>query len=100
MEVFLGSGPDRGQSPVEWGEIPYVRPYVRTSPLWLALRPCWLAPRPLQLAAGQMDGWMDGWMDAQTYGISPHSTGLCPLSEPLPKKGEKTKKAILNSFCR
>ena len=25
---------------------------------------------------GQMDKWMDG--------ISPHSTGLCPLSEPLP----------------
>ena len=47
---FLGSGPNRGQSPVEWGEIPSVRPYVRPSPLWLALRPCWLAPRPLQLA--------------------------------------------------
>ena len=23
-----GSGPDRGQSPVEWGDFPYVRPYV------------------------------------------------------------------------
>ena len=29
---------------------PSVHPYVRPSPLWLALRPCWLAPRPLQLA--------------------------------------------------
>ena len=28
---FLGSGPDRGRSPVEWGEIPYVRPSVRPS---------------------------------------------------------------------
>ena len=26
---FLGSGPDRGQSPVEWGDFPYVRPSVR-----------------------------------------------------------------------
>ena len=26
---FLGSGPDRGRSPVEWGEIPFVRPFVR-----------------------------------------------------------------------
>ena len=31
---------------------------------------------------GQTYGWTDGWMD----GISPHSTGLCPLSGPLPKK--------------
>ena len=28
---FLGSGPDRGHSPVEWGDFPYVRPYVRSS---------------------------------------------------------------------
>ena len=28
---FLGSGPDRGQSPVEWGEIPFVRLSVRPS---------------------------------------------------------------------
>ena len=31
-----GSGPDRGRSPVEWGDFPFVRsfvrPYVRTSP--------------------------------------------------------------------
>ena len=32
MLIFLGSGPDRGRSPVEWGEIPSVRPSVRTSP--------------------------------------------------------------------
>ena len=33
---FLGSGPDRGRSPVEWGDFlsvcPFVRPYVRPSP--------------------------------------------------------------------
>ena len=28
---FLGSGPDRGRSPVEWGEIPFVRSFVRSS---------------------------------------------------------------------
>ena len=57
--LFLGSGPDRGRSPVEWGEIPFVHLFVRPSvpplwlalkPYWLALRPCWLALRPLQLA--------------------------------------------------
>ena len=29
---FLGSRPDRGQSPVEWGEIPSVHPYVHPPP--------------------------------------------------------------------
>ena len=28
---FLGSGPDRGQSPVEWGDFPYVRSSVHPS---------------------------------------------------------------------
>ena len=28
---FLGSGPDRGQSPVEWGEIPFVCSSIRPS---------------------------------------------------------------------
>ena len=40
---FLGSGPERGRSPVEWGEIlylcPSVRPYIRTSPLASPLTP-------------------------------------------------------------
>ena len=31
-----------------------------------------------------MDGSTDRQMDGWTYGISPHSTGLCPLSGPLP----------------
>ena len=25
---FLGSGPDRGRSPVEWGDFPSVRPAI------------------------------------------------------------------------
>ena len=30
-DVFLGSGPDWGRSPVEWGDFPSVRTSVRTS---------------------------------------------------------------------
>ena len=32
LEAFLGSGPNRGQSPVEWGDFPFVSPFVRLSP--------------------------------------------------------------------
>ena len=34
---FLGSGPDRGRSPVEWGDFPFVRLSVCSSPpqAWL-----------------------------------------------------------------
>merc|ERR1712015_220669 len=28
LGVRQGSGPDRGQSPVEWGDFPYIRPSV------------------------------------------------------------------------
>ena len=34
---------------------------------------------------GQTDGRMDGWTDGRTNGKSPHSTGLHPLSGPLPR---------------
>ena len=36
-----GSGPNRRQSPVEWGDFPYVRPFVRPSvpPLGHPARP-------------------------------------------------------------
>ena len=57
----MGSGPDRGRSPVEWGDFPYVRPSIRPSvrlswlagpqPGWLGLRPGWLAQR-----GGRTDG--------------------------------------------
>ena len=33
-------------------------------------------------------GGTDVWMNGPTDRISPHSTGLCPLLEPLPKRGE------------
>ena len=32
----------------------------------------------------------DGQTDGRTFGISPHSTGLCPLSGPLPKNQQNT----------
>ena len=49
-----GSGPDRGRSPVEWGDFPFVRSYVRTyvrPPLWAiqpGLRPRQPGLRPSQ----------------------------------------------------
>ena len=53
-----GSGPDRGQSPVEW-------------PGWLGLRPSWLGLRPGWL--GLRPGWMaqrgEG-TDGRTYGCT------------------------------
>ena len=46
-----GSGPDRGRSPVEWGNFPYVRPSVCLLPLWaiqpgLRFSPPGLKPEP------------------------------------------------------
>ena len=93
-----GSGPDRGQSPVEWGDFLSVRSFVRPSvpPLWAiqpSLRPSqqglkpeagWLAGPQIWLAGPQ--AWLDGPEvgDGQTYRKSPHSTGLGPLLGPLP----------------
>ena len=79
INCFLGSGPERGRSPVEWGEIPYVRTSVRPSvppwafwqalrPLWQALRPLWQALRPLWQALSPL------W---QT--LRPHWQALRPL---------------------
>ena len=45
---FLSSGPDRGESPVEWGKIPSVRPSVRPPPAG----PQTLLARPQTPAAG------------------------------------------------
>ena len=76
-----GSGPNRGQSPVEWGDYPYICLFIHPSPY---LGQAWLAGP---------QAWLDGLEEGtkvQTnecmFGKSPHSTGLCPLSELLPKK--------------
>ena len=47
LRPFLGSGPGKGQSPVEWGEIPSVRPSV--SPWGLPVEALEQAPSGLQL---------------------------------------------------
>ena len=84
--VFLGSGPYRGQSPLEWGDFlsvhlsvrPSVRPFPPSRPgwlalrpawralrpAWLALRPAWLGLRPVWLALGPLSG-RDRWMYRQ-----------------------------------
>ena len=73
-----GSGPDRGQSPVEWGDFPYVRSfvcmYVHTSP------PLGHPARP----EAQRGERMDGRTDIRTYGKSPHSKGLVPYRGSCP----------------
>ena len=45
----------------------------------MGLRPLQLALTPLPLAL-RPPGWMDTRMYGRTLRISPHSTGLCPLS--------------------
>ena len=41
---------------------------------------------PKGLPGGLGDGRLDGWTYRRTDGISPPSTGIYPLSGPLPKK--------------
>ena len=80
-----GSGPDRGQSPVEWGDFSYIRTYIRPSPLWAIqpdLRPSQPGLRPSQPVRSQAAGLagcasgMAGWprgrnkqTDRQTHGL-------------------------------
>ena len=57
-----GSGPDRGQSPVEWGDFPSVclsvhPPSEAWLAGWLGLRPGWLGLRP-------------GWLDLRPAGLA------------------------------
>ena len=69
---FLGSGPNRGQSPVEWGDFPFVCPSVCPSPIQPGLRPSPPGLRPCQpgLRPGQPSlrhqAWLagpDAWLD-------------------------------------
>ena len=58
-----GSGPDRGRSPVEWGDFPSVRPSVRPSvpPLW-AIQP-------------GLAGWVSG-LAGWALGLAGWASGL------------------------
>ena len=72
---FLGSGPNRGRSPVEWGDFPFVRPSIRLSirlsvppsraqePARQALDPASQALEQARQALGPSRG------DGRTYGL-------------------------------
>ena len=56
LSPFLGSGPVRGQSPVEWGDFPFICPSVRPFP------PLGFPARPeAQPARPEAYGWLAGW---------------------------------------
>ena len=78
-----GSGPDRGQSPVEWGDFPSVRlsPPLRLG--WLAGPQAWL-DGPEGGTDGRTDKQTNGRTDERMDRKSPYSTGLRPLLGPLP----------------
>ena len=113
-----GSGPDRGRSPVEWGDFPFVRPFpclgYPARPEGQPARPEAQPARPEAQPASQpqasgLAGWAsglagwprggngrtDGRTNGRTNGKSPHSTGLRPLSGPLPKKGTTITQNVL-----
>ena len=96
---FLGSNPNRGQSPVEWGDFvcPSVCPYVRLSPslghpakpeAWLAGPEAWLAGPQAWLDGPEggdrrtdvrTDGRTDGRTYGRTYKISPFYRTSSPI---------------------
>ena len=60
----MGSGPNRGQILVEWGDFPSVylsKTWLAGSEVRLALRICWLAERPDMLVGG-LAGWLVAWL--------------------------------------
>ena len=75
-----------------WPEPQPARPEAWGMAGWLGLRPSWLGLRPSRLGLrpswlGLRPGWIaqrEEWTDRRMNGKSPHSTGLCPLSGPLP----------------
>ena len=83
-----GSSSDRGQSPVEWGDFLFVRPFVSPSvhsPL-LAIQPGWLAGP---------QAWLDGpeGGDVRTYGRTNGRTENLPiLQDFVPYRGRCPKK--------
>ena len=54
---FLGSDPDRGRSPVEWGDFPSVHSFVHT-PAWLDGPQTWLGGPQTWLYGPQT--WLGG----------------------------------------
>ena len=73
--AFLSSGPDRGQSPIDWGDFPFVRPFVCLSvhpplrakePARQTLDPSRQASEPARQASEPLrPGWLamsTGWL--------------------------------------
>ena len=90
-----GSSPDRGRSPVEWGDFPSVRLFPPLGhPAWPEAQPARSEAQPAKLQDSGLAVWASGhagWpgggngqTDRQTNRKSLHSTGLCPLLGPLP----------------
>ena len=108
--LFLGSGPDRERSPVEWGDFPFVRSFVRPSvrssvppprgpksqPGRPQSQPASQASEPVSQGsekASQRTLRKDAWTDRK----SPHSTGLRPLLGPLRNSNKMTYKTLFHS---
>ena len=92
MNVKQGSGPDRGQSPVEWGEIPSVRlsihPSVRPPPRGLTQArggPSQAQGGPSQALGGQIQalGGPSQAMGGQSQGLEGLSQAQGSLSQAL-----------------
>ena len=72
-----GSGPDRGRSPVEWGDFPSIRTFVHLSvrpSVRLSIPPIWaIQPglRPSQQSL-KPETWLAGW----TSGLAGWASGL------------------------
>ena len=67
---FLGSGPDRGRSPVEWGDFPFVRRFIHPSvrpfpplgqPAMPEAQPARSETQPASQTAKPQSSGMAGW---------------------------------------
>ena len=111
--VRQGSSPDRGQSPVEWEDFPFIclfRPgWLGLRPGWLGLRPGWLGLRPGWL--GLRPGWLGlrpGWL-AQRGGrtdkrtderkISPFYRTSSPIGAAAQKRNDCLKEHFRGWCC-
>ena len=98
-----GSGPDRGRSPVEWGDFPSVRSSVCSSVRpsvnqasgfrhgWLGLRPGWMAQR-----GERTDGWTDGRTDVRRENL-PILQDFVPYRGRCPKRKKTSHPKASNS---
>ena len=92
---FLGSGPGRGRSPVEWGDFPSVHPFIRPAIHQRGLTACqrglknsWRGLRAIQRTEGKLEGSEDQpkgsddqprESDDQSEGSEGQSEGRGPL---------------------